>query len=146
MANATVLSRNMTSTKQFSIDVRVYFEDTDAGGIVYHANYLNYMERARTDWVRALGVSQHQLLEQNIAFVVKDMQITFHQSATLDEMLTVSCQPIKIGNVSILIRQEIKVNNKTIVDATVKIACVDPTAKRPCKIPLQILREMRSDS
>jgi len=132
--------------KTFSIDVRVYFEDTDAGGIVYYANYLKYMERVRTDWVRSFGVSQNVLLEQNIAFVVKGMQIEFHQSAKLDEILTVDCQPIKIGNASILIQQEIKRNNIKILEAKVKIACVNTQAKKPCRIPEQILREMRSDS
>ena len=129
-----------------SIDVRVFFEDTDAGGIVYHANYLRYMERARTDWVRYHGISQRELLEQNIAFVVKDMQLKFHRSAKLDETLTVDCQPIKIGNASLIIQQEITVNNKQVVSADVKIACVDTIAKRPCRIPTTILRELRSDS
>lgn len=136
----------MAETQNFNIDVTVYFEDTDAGGIVYHANYLKYMERARTDWVKSFGVSQQQLLEQNIAFVVKDMQIEFHQSAKLDEVLTVDCQPTKIGSASIIIHQEISAVNNKLVSATVKIACVNVTTKRPCRIPIQILREMRSES
>lgn len=80
---------------KFDIQSRVYYEDTDAGGIVYHANYLKYMERARTEWVRSLGISQHDLLEQSLGFVVIDMEIAFKDSARLDDVLDVSCQVVE---------------------------------------------------
>ena len=133
--------------KKYNIAVRVYFEDTDAGGIVYHANYLKYMERARTDWVRSLGLNQQVLLEQNIAFVVKDMQIDFKKSAILDEELDVNCELVKLGNASMLLSQHI-INKKqqTIVSASVKIACVDFSTAKPIKMPGKILRVMRSES
>ncbi|MFC3120801.1 tol-pal system-associated acyl-CoA thioesterase [Agaribacter flavus] len=133
--------------KSYTIEARVYFEDTDAGGIVYHANYLKYMERARTDWIRELGVSQKQLLEQSIAFVVKDISLAYKKSAKLDEMLTITCKPVKIGNASVNIEQQIYNNNDEIlVSGSVKIACIDPYLQKPVKIPSNILREMRSDS
>ena len=76
----------------FCIQSRVYYEDTDAGGIVYHANYLKFMERARTEWVRSLGLHQNNLLEQSIGFVVIDMSIGFKLSAKLDDLLLVTCK------------------------------------------------------
>ncbi len=131
----------------FNIKARVYFEDTDAGGIVYHANYLKYMERARTDWIRNIGVSQQNLLEQSVAFVVKDITLSYKKSAKLDEMLTITCHPLKVGNVSVAIEQQIyNKNDEILVSGLVKIACVDPKLQKPVKIPSSILREMRSDS
>jgi acyl-CoA thioester hydrolase len=132
--------------KKFDINVRVYFEDTDAGGIVYHANYLRYFERARSDWVRALGGDQKILLEQSIAFVVKDINITYHKSAGLDELLTVTCEPVTIKRVSLVFKQVVYNNkNECLVEARVKVGCINTQLKKPCKIPDHILREMRSD-
>lgn len=132
--------------KKFDIKVRVYFEDTDAGGIVYHANYLRYFERARSDWVRNLGVEQKKLLEHSIAFVVKDLSINYHKSAVLDEMLTVTCEPVEIKRVSLIFKQAVYNNNdECLVEARVKVGCIHTQQKAPCKIPESILREMRSD-
>ncbi|MFC4698894.1 tol-pal system-associated acyl-CoA thioesterase [Glaciecola siphonariae] len=132
--------------KNFDITVRVYFEDTDAGGIVYHANYLRYFERARTDWLRALGGEQKKLLEQSIAFVVKDININYRKSAVLDDVLTVSCEPVTIKRVSLLFKQAVYNNkNECLVEALVKVGCINADLKTPCKIPDAILREMRSD-
>lgn len=130
----------------FDIKVRVYFEDTDAGGIVYHANYLRYFERARSDWLRVLGGEQKILLEQSIAFVVKDINIRFLKSATLDEILTVTCEAVIIKRVSLIFKQAVyNNNNELLVEASVKIGCIDAQHKTPCRIPETILREMRSD-
>lgn len=130
----------------FEIKVRVYFEDTDAGGIVYHANYLRYFERARSDWVRILGADQKKLLEHSIAFVVKDISINYRKSAMLDELLTVTCEPIAIKRVSLLFKQAVYNNkNECLVEAQVKVGCINTELKTPCKIPETILREMRSD-
>ncbi|MGQ8366770.1 tol-pal system-associated acyl-CoA thioesterase [Glaciecola sp. 1036] len=133
--------------KKFELELRVYFEDTDAGGIVYHANYLKFMERARTDWVRSMGISQQELLEHSIAFVVKDMEIKFQQSAVLDDLLRITCEPVKIGNVSVKMTQNIYNNkNQCLVSAQVKIGCVNTVDKTPAKIPDAIMRDMRSDT
>jgi len=132
--------------KVFETKVRVYYEDTDAGGIVYHANYLRYFERARSDWVRAMGANQQNLLEQSIAFVVKDMKINYRKGATLDELLTVSCEPISIKRVSLMFSQTVyNDNNECLVEAEVKVACINTATNLPTKIPTEILREMRSD-
>nr|WP_136252064.1 tol-pal system-associated acyl-CoA thioesterase [Ningiella ruwaisensis] len=132
--------------KKFDTKFRVYFEDTDAGGIVYHANYLRYFERARSDWVRAIGGDQQKLLEQSIAFVVKALNINYRKSAVLDEVLTVTCEPVTIKRVSLVCDQAVYNNkNECLVEARVKIGCIDTRTKLPCKIPSELLREMRSD-
>lgn len=91
----------------FSIPVRVYYEDTDAGGIVYHANYLKFCERARTDFIRACGVSQKEWLQQGLGFVIASMQAKFRQSAHLDDLLTVTCEPVKLRKVAITFKQRV---------------------------------------
>ncbi|MBT1450027.1 tol-pal system-associated acyl-CoA thioesterase [Glaciecola sp. XM2] len=132
--------------KKFDKKIRVYYEDTDAGGIVYYANYLKYFERARSDWVRQLGADQVNLLEQSIAFVVKELNIVYHKSAVLDDVLTVSCEPTIIKRVSIMFNQAVYNNKKEcLVEAKVKVGCVDTRKKTPCPIPSNLLREMRSD-
>lgn len=131
---------------KFDIKIRVYYEDTDAGGIVYHANYLKYFERARSDWVREIGADQAKLLEQSIAFVVKDLSINYRKSAKLDEVLTVTCEPVIIKRVSIIFNQAVYNNkNECLVEARIKVGCVNTLKKVPCQIPSNLLREMRSD-
>lgn len=129
---------------KYNINLRVYYEDTDAGGIVYHANYLKFMERARTEWVRSLGVSQHNLLEQFVGFVVIDMNIAFKGSAKLDDMLTVSCQVITVKRASLVFEQTILKEGKLLVSATVKVACINTSNNKPIAIPSLLLKEMRS--
>ena len=129
---------------KYNINLRVYYEDTDAGGIVYHANYLKFMERARTEWVRSLGVNQHNLLEQSLGFVVIDMNIRFQHSAKLDDMLSVSCDVTTIKRASLVFEQSIIHEGKVLVTATVKVACVNTSTNKPRAIPSTILKEMRS--
>ncbi|MFT6268907.1 MAG: acyl-CoA thioester hydrolase [Alphaproteobacteria bacterium] len=123
----------------FVIQSRVYYEDTDAGGIVYHANYLKYMERARTEWVRALGISQQNLLEQSLAFVVIDMNIAFKQSAKLDDVLHISCEVIQKRGASLRFAQEVRKNNTLLVSAEVTVACVNTKRSRATAIPKDLL-------
>ena len=92
----------------FTIPVRVYYEDTDAGGIVYHASYLRFCERARTDWLRGAGVSQEELLHQEEGFVIARMSATFKKSARLDDLLSVSCVPLKSRRVSVTFLQQVR--------------------------------------
>jgi len=123
---------------KFDIQSRVYYEDTDAGGIVYHANYLKYMERARTEWLRSLDISQQNLLEQSLGFVVIDMKIAFIQSAKLDDVLSVSCQVVQKKGASLSFVQEIRKNDVLLVSAQVKVACVDTQRSRPTGIPKKL--------
>lgn len=124
---------------KFNINSRVYYEDTDAGGIVYHANYLKFMERARTEWVRALGISQQTLLEQSLAFVVIDMAIAFKQSAKLDDVVQITCEVISKKRASLTFAQEVTKDNVLLVKAEVKVACVNTLHSRPTAIPKELL-------
>lgn len=131
---------------KFKVDSRVYYEDTDAGGIVYHANYLKYMERARTEWLRSIGFSQHKLLEQFLGFVVIDMKISFKQSARLDDVVEVSCHIDQIRGASLHFSQEIRKNNTLLVSASVKVACVNTKLGKPMAIPSNILIAINEES
>lgn len=121
--------------KKIDIKIRVYYEDTDAGGIVYHANYLKFMERARTEWVRALGIEQQKLLEQSIAFVVIDMNIKFKRSALLDDELICSCKLQQMSKASMQFEQQISKQGQVLTTATVKVACVNTALEKPIRIP-----------
>lgn len=125
--------------QRFSLPIRVYYEDTDAGGVVYHARYLHFFERARTDYLRELGFSQQALLdEHNLAFVVKTMQIDYRLAAKLDDLLTVETEVSGIKGATILFSQQIKRNDVQICTAEVKVACVDLTKMKPVAIPQEI--------
>ncbi|MFC3093348.1 tol-pal system-associated acyl-CoA thioesterase [Alteromonas sediminis] len=123
-----------------SMKVRVYFEDTDAGGIVYHANYLKFMERGRTDWLRELGFSQDVLLNQNIAFVVKKLDIDYVNAAKFDQLLTVNSSLSTFKKASLQFEQTITdEQDRQIAVAKVLIACVNTKTLRPTKTPEPIL-------
>lgn len=129
--------------------MRVYYEDTDAGGVVYHSNYLNFMERARTEWLRALGFEQTYLRDVlKVIFVVHSAQIAFKKPAKFNDLLTISSGIGKIGQGSLEFLQKISVNQsmyseKTIlVEATIKVACVDAGTFKPSAIPKEIKVKM----
>ncbi len=133
--------------------MRVYYEDTDAGGVVYHSNYLNFMERARTEWLRALGFEQTYLREVlKVIFVVHSAQIAFKKPAIFNDLLTISSEIGKIGQGSLEFLQKISVNKPsnqpshvetiTLVEATIKVACVDADTFRPTAIPIEIKVKM----
>lgn len=128
--------------KEFNWSARVYYEDTDAGGVVYHARYLAFYERARTELLRQLGVSQHKLLQESIAFVVKKMDISYHFPARLDDLLTINSKVDQIRKASIIFKQTIiNENNQVISSADVIIACVDITKMKPCGLPKSLVLE-----
>ena len=128
--------------KQFNWNARVYYEDTDAGGVVYHARYLAFYERARTEMLRDLDISQQKLLQEGIAFVVKKMDISYDFPARLDDMLTISTQVEQIRKASIIFKQTILNQNKQIIsNADVIIACVNMTKMKPCALPKLLVLE-----
>ena len=128
--------------KQFNWNARVYYEDTDAGGVVYHARYLAFFERARTEMLRQLDISQQKLLQEGIAFVVKKMDISYDFPARLDDMLTISTQVEQIRKASIIFKQTILNQNKQIIsNADVIIACVNITKMKPCALPKLLVLE-----
>ncbi len=116
--------------------VRIYWEDTDAGGVVYYANYLKFFERARTEWLRALGVEQQALRDATGAiFVVADAQVKYLAPAKLDDLLTVTVKMVERGQASMVIEQQAWRGGTLLVDGRFRIGCVDGTTLRPKRIP-----------
>jgi acyl-CoA thioester hydrolase len=131
----------------FEWPVRVYYEDTDAGGVVYHSNYINFMERARTEWLRNLGFEQDALrLEEALIFAVHSMQIQFRSPARFNDQLLVKSSLEKVAGASLNFKQAIYRNEELLCEATVRIASIDATSFRPKSIPKYILTEMQSVS
>lgn len=121
---------------KFSIKIRVYYEDTDAGGIVYNANYIKFLERARTEWLRSFSIEQDELMKQDVAFVVKHLDIDFVAPAKFNELIDVSCELKRAGAASIIFSQTVSDSSgRVLVEAEVKIACVSLSAMKPIAIP-----------
>ena len=122
----------------FSWPARVYWEDTDAGGIVYYANYLRYLERARTEWLRAQGFSQARLVEEaSVLFTVVSLDIEYHKPAKLDDELTVTCEPRRDGAASVRFAQRVlrAGDAEPLVEADVRVACLDARTMRAKRMP-----------
>lgn len=134
----------MTTDKVFEWPVRVYYEDTDAGGIVYYANYLRFMERARTEWLRALGFEQDRLrVKEGILFAVSRVAVDFVRPGRFNDRLLVSVKINHLGRASINLSQEVTREPGEILCAgTVRVACVDAGSLRPKSIPTALLKEI----
>ncbi len=115
-----------------ALQIRVYYEDTDAGGVVYYANYLKYFERARTEWLRHLGVDQSQLAKtEGRLFVVKNVEIQYRRPAKLDDELSIQTEVSRLGRASIQFEQSALCGGELLCEATVTVCCVDATSFRP---------------
>lgn len=139
---------NTTSTpSRFTWPVRVYWEDTDAGGIVFYANYLKFFERARTEWLRALDIEQQRLRETvGGMFVVTATQVKYHRPARLDDVLWVSARVLEAGRASLTIEQAARLQTSTpggdtplLCEGNIRIGWVDASTLRPQRIPSAIL-------
>ena len=135
----------------FRYPVRIYWEDTDAGGIVFYANYLKFFERARTEWLRARGVQQQQLRERTGGmFVVSDAQLRYHRPARLDDELIVTAQLQESGRASLTIGQQALLKPEQMTDSrpvllcegTIRIGWVDATTMRPARMPGFLLEQL----
>ena len=129
----------------FSWPVRVYWEDTDAGGVVYHAGYLRFMERARSEWMRALGIDQSAFKQATgLAFMVRDMQIDFLKPALLDDELSVTVEVKERRAASILFTQTITraTDGSSLIRAKVRVACVDIPRMCAAPIPTDLIPEL----
>lgn len=125
-----------TVAQGFSWPVRVYYEDTDAGGVVYHSYYLNYCERARTEWLRSIGVEQTALMEdQKVIFVVHHLEASYLKPAKFNDSLTVKTTITNVSAASIMFDQVIQREDVVLFKATVKVVCVDAAKMRAMKIP-----------
>ncbi len=136
-------SKKDTMSPTFNWPVRVYYEDTDAEGVVYYANYLRFYERARTEWLRSLGISQETLKNKhNIIFVVKNVSIDYRRSALLDDELIVTAKVAQLRGASMLFEQTVLRDGDELNKCTVTIVCVDGTTIRPVAIPDEIAQKM----
>ena len=123
------------------VPVRVYWEDTDAGGIVYHASYLRFMERARSEWLRALGVDQVALRErERLQFAVVDMQVGWKRAARHDDLLLVSAVPAAGRGASFTFGQQVRRAGELLVDATVRVAAIDSDTLKPRRLPPELTK------
>jgi acyl-CoA thioester hydrolase len=118
--------------------VRVYYEDTDFSGVVYHASYLRFMERGRTNYLRFLGADHAALFAEGLAFVVRTMRIEFLKPARMDDMLTIVTAPEEVRGASILLRQEVLRGEETLLEAQVRVACVSGGRARPIPKALRL--------
>lgn len=118
--------------------VRVYIEDTDAGGIVYYVNYLKYMERARTEWLRALGIEHYLSGADPVFFVVRRAEVDYRQPARLDDLLTVTAQVKKVGRASLTFRQRICRDSVMLAEGLIEVACVDKEDLKPRRLPTKL--------
>lgn len=128
---------------------RIYYEDTDAGGIVYHANYLRYAERARTEALREAGIPHAELVSQHaIMFVVHRAEIDYARPAGLDDLLTVETETMDVGGATVLLRQTVRGPNGVCATLSIKLACVRIGGNKPARIPprwREALAVMRND-
>jgi acyl-CoA thioester hydrolase len=129
----------------FALPVRVYYEDTDAAGVVYYANYLRYLERARTEWLRALGFDQTALAtERGIAFAVRSLDIEYLKPARLDDMLDVVCAVDALGRARLTFHQRVERGGELLVVAKVRVACIDALRLKATAIPNDLLARFKT--
>ncbi|KGT88021.1 tol-pal system-associated acyl-CoA thioesterase [Enterobacter cancerogenus] len=132
------------STTLFRWPVRVYYEDTDAGGVVYHASYLAFYERARTEMLRQHHFNQQALLEEQVAFVVRRMTIDFVAAARLDDLLDIQSEVIAMTRATMTFSQRIvNAEGKVLNEAEVLIACINPHLMKPIALPKSIVAEFK---
>ena len=123
--------------------VRVYWEDTDAGGVVYYANYLKFMERARSEWLRARGFEQDALRDEaGVVFVVRRVEVDYLAPARFNDQLEVSASLHEAGRASFSVRQELMRGSLCLAEAVVTLACVDAVRFKPVKMPAPILQAL----
>ena len=135
----------MASAPGFAKSFNVYWEDTDAGGVVYYANYLKFLERGRTDWLRAMGIDQQQLrAERGLQFVVVSLTVDYLRPALLDDEILVTAELGRLTGATIHFKQSIWRGSVQLIDANVRAACLDSESLRPRPIPKDLFMEWRN--
>jgi acyl-CoA thioester hydrolase len=130
---------------RYTHSYKVYYEDTDVGGVVYYANYLKFMERCRTDWLWSMGVDQQQLrAEQQVQFVVVNVTVDFLRPAVLHDEVLVTAELQRLAGATIHFKQTIMRGDQQLIDATVRVACLDSGTLRPRAIPKDLFTEWRN--
>lgn len=131
------------SRRPFSLAVRVYYQDTDAGGVVFHAQYLAFMERARTELLNEAGIDLSRLSdERRIMFMVHGLSAHFHRPAGLNDLVSVSAEVVKMGHASLVFRQRVERGQELLVEADVTLAVVDRVRMRPARIPEELKKAL----
>ena len=131
-----VHSPSIPSDGRHLYSLRIYYEDTDAGGIVYHANYLRYAERARTEALRAMGIPHAEMVGQfDVMFVVRRVEVDYQRAARLDDSLTVVTESVEVGGASLVLRQDVRGDQGSCAVLTVRLACVRLGDNKPSRIP-----------
>jgi acyl-CoA thioester hydrolase len=131
--------------KSFELVQRIYWEDTDAGGVVYYANYLKFMERCRTEWLRFLGIDQLRLREaRQLQFAVVSVQVDFLKPAVLNDEILVTAELERLGGATISFKQTILRGDTQLIDASTRVACLDSGTLRPRAIPKDLFVEWRN--
>lgn len=135
----------MTPAPKFSVPFRIYWEDTDAGGVVYYANYLKFMERCRTDWLRALGIDQLQLRAgRQLQFAVVSVAVDFLRPAVLNDEILVTAELTRLSGATITFKQTIMRGDAQLIDASTRVACLDSGSLKPRPIPRDLFVEWRN--
>jgi len=134
------------ASAEFSLDIRVYIEDTDAGGIVYYVNYLKFMERARTEFMRSLGFGKDYIFTHELMFVVRDAQITYNAPARLDDELQATARIVRARGAAMVFAQRVLRDGDVVAEGELTIACVDREGVRPQRLPKDMVARIRASS
>jgi len=134
-----------SSAPTSTLDVRVYYEDTDAGGVVFYANYLKFMERGRTEWLRRLGVDQSDLaVRARRVFVVTGLDMAYRRPARLDDLITIHSRVTRLGRASIHFAQHATRGGELLAQGNIQICCVDAQTLRPAPLPDELRTKLES--
>jgi len=134
----------MSRQKVFALPVRVYFQDTDAGGVVYHASYVNFMERARTEWLRTHGYSNAGLMKEfGVVFVVRSLKLDYRKPALLDDLLEVTAQIKEMGRSRLNLLQEVRRGEEVLAEGEVHLVCVSAGNFRPVGMPEVLSKRLK---
>lgn len=134
---------DVITTAAFSLPVRVYYQDTDAGGVVYHSNYLNFMERARYEWLREMGFDIHSLVQVNkVIFMIRSLSIEYFKPALLDDSLQVSVKVKELGRSRLTLCQEVLRGQTLLAGAVVNAVCVGVDTLKPVSVPVPLRHKL----
>jgi acyl-CoA thioester hydrolase len=143
---AARIGNGLDREADFRLPIRIYWEDTDAAGIVFYANYLKFFERARTEWLRSFGLEQERLrAETGIAFVVTETSLRYFVPARLDDIIEVSVHVERLGQASLIVTQQAQREDHLLAEGTIRVGCVDLGTFRPRRIPDEILMKILKD-
>lgn len=136
---------DLTLPTEFVFDIRVYYEDTDAGGVVFYANYLKFFERARTEWLRALGFDQSDMAERlQRVFMVAGLNMDYRKPARLDDLLTIRSRVTRLGRASVHFAQRAERRSELLAEGNIQVCCVDTTQLRPTELPADVRASLQS--